>query len=874
MKKFFITLMCIIMVVCFMPTVALAEGEVVINADPTTIQDYLDGKYGPIDGKTIILSDGTYGQLELGRATKYPGSNTDYYIGGVAEENKKTYDDFVEIKNNGKWSASAYYVRNMNNVTIKAADGAAVTVAGITGTSGHVYGNCYDYVLDKAYTSGSAYYLTQNWNNITIEGITFTAPTNIASSLDTTVIDGVTFINCTFNINNTDPGNQALRYYNENNDGNVRNLTVENCSFNTCYQGVYTNQINGIKVIDSHFNKTGHNAIAVQSSVNGPVDHKSVVITGNTFNNIDDRIIRFGDVGADTQIIIKNNTATNSGDNSGQVIKAQSLDENVSYDICYNDWGEGKTVANNELKDGTAVAEVGNVPFTTLEKAIAAAKDGDTVKLLDDVGPITETLYINKNLTLDLGGKTLTTNAYYSFIVYPNISFTLQNGTLKNTSGTGIAALKSSTITVAKDAKIETAGSALFGSNNEADEGHVTFNVYGTLDCEYIGIWGQGPNNTFNVDGATITSKYFGVYQNGSFGGCKINIKNSTITDEAVDGTAVYISNNKWNAEDPKQGMQELTIENSIITGATAVEAKYTNINIKGSRTIITATGAPVDTTLNNNGPVTTGYAIAVTHNGNTNGNNVSPDSARGKITIEGGTFNGLIGIQEPLNATTAAEISVSGGKFNQELPKEYLAPGVVQDSKGNVYKPYYGGSIPTDSLKTARTEAIKAVTDYVNPADYEEAQQAEIKTIVDNAKKDIEAAKTADEIKAIEAAAKAELDKLETAEEMSLIRAIGETKFVARSKAVTLKNGKKAIKITWYDKNGKEVKFDGVEIFRSTKRYSGYGKEPIYVSKSGVYYNTAITPGTKYYYKVRGYVLVNGEKVYTDYSTKAWRTA
>ena len=179
-----------------------------------------------------------------------------------------------------------------------------------------------------------------------------------------------------------------------------------------------------------------------------------------------------------------------------------------------------------------------------------------------------------------------------------------------------------------------------------------------------------------------------------------------------------------------------------------------------------------------------------------------------------------------------------------------------------------------TDPLRPARTEAANAVANYVKPADYEEAQQAEIKTIVDNAKKGIEAAKTADEIKAIEAAAKAELDKIETAEEMALIKAIGETNLVARSKAVTLKNGKKAIKITWYDKNGKEVKFEGVEIFRSTKRYSGYGKEPIYVSKSGVYYNTAIEAGTKYYYKVRGYVLVNGEKVYTDYSTKAWRTA
>ena len=249
-----------------------------------------------------------------------------------------------------------------------------------------------------------------------------------------------------------------------------------------------------------------------------------------------------------------------------------------------------------------------------------------------------------------------------------------------------------------------------------------------------------------------------------------------------------------------------------------------------------------------------------------------SVDPEKAKLVING---NGSFGAVETSEGTKNGQsITITGGTFNQELPKEYLAPGVVQDSKGNVYKPYYGGSIPTDSLKTARTEAIKAVTDYVNPADYEEAQQAEIKTIVDNAKKNIETAKTADEIKAIEAAAKAELDKLETAEEMSLIRAIGETKFVARSKAVTLKNGKKAIKITWYDKNGKEVKFDGVEIFRSTKRYSGYGKEPIYVSKSGVYYNTAIEAGTKYYYKVRGYVLVNGEKVYTDYSTKAWRTA
>ena len=325
-----------------------ADYTIQVNKD--NIQDYLDGKYGSINGMTLVLAAGNYDKLELGRATKYSGSNTDYYIGGVSEANKKTYDEFVTIKNNGQWSASAYYVRNMSNVTLKAAQGADVNIAGIIGTSGHVYGECYDYVLDKAYTIGSAYYLTQNWNNITFEGLTFTAPADINSSLETTLIDGVTFKNCTFNINNTASGNQALRYYNENNNGKVKNLTVDGCSFNTCYQGVYTQKINGVTVINSSFDTTAHNAIAVQSG-SEPVNHKAVVIKGNTFANIGDRIIRFGSVGADTQITIKNNNATNSGDSSGEVMKAQSLAEGVTYDISGNSWGNGKTVANTELAD-------------------------------------------------------------------------------------------------------------------------------------------------------------------------------------------------------------------------------------------------------------------------------------------------------------------------------------------------------------------------------------------------------------------------------------------------------------------------------------------------------------------------------------------
>ena len=106
------------------------------------------------------------------------------------------------------------------------------------------------------------------------------------------------------------------------------------------------------------------------------------------------------------------------------------------------------------------------------------------------------------------------------------------------------------------------------------------------------------------------------------------------------------------------------------------------------------------------------------------------------------------------------------------------------------------------------------------------------------------------------------------------ILAVLADQKLVARSKLVTMKNGKKAVLITWYNQNGEMMDFDGVEIFRSTKRNSGYGKKPIFTSATGKYYNTSIKSGTKYYYKVRGFVIIDGQKYYTDWSLKAIRTA
>lgn len=176
-----------------------------------------------------------------------------------------------------------------------------------------------------------------------------------------------------------------------------------------------------------------------------------------------------------------------------------------------------------------------------------------------------------------------------------------------------------------------------------------------------------------------------------------------------------------------------------------------------------------------------------------------------------------------------------------------------------------------TDSLPAVKTESTKAVESYVKPADYEDAEAAEIKAIMDKAAADIKNAKTEEEVKAIEAAAKAEIDKLETAEEKAVIRTVEATKFKAVSK-VTKLNGKKAIKITW--NVPADMEFDGFEVYRSTKKNSGFGKKPIFTTTKRQYTNNkGLKKGKTYYYKVRAYKYVNDEKVYTEYSFKAIRT-
>ncbi len=109
---------------------------------------------------------------------------------------------------------------------------------------------------------------------------------------------------------------------------------------------------------------------------------------------------------------------------------------------------------------------------------------------------------------------------------------------------------------------------------------------------------------------------------------------------------------------------------------------------------------------------------------------------------------------------------------------------------------------------------------------------------------------------------------------------ALAKQKFITgvRNTEITLKStvGKGYIKLTWKKSPGYKV--DYYEVYRSVKKNSGYGQKAFYRTSSGnklSYKNTkGLKKGTRYYFKVRGVRIVDGKRIGTQWSNKAWRVA
>ena len=131
------------------------------------------------------------------------------------------------------------------------------------------------------------------------------------------------------------PSSKAAIRLQSDSEGMYENIEVTDSNFSNVFQGVYVQGATNVTVEDCNFASTGHNAIAVQS---GGSNHFNgdIRISGNTFTNIGDRPIRFGN-GENANILIANNdftTCTNEDGDlaaSGEITGCNIIFENNLY---------------------------------------------------------------------------------------------------------------------------------------------------------------------------------------------------------------------------------------------------------------------------------------------------------------------------------------------------------------------------------------------------------------------------------------------------------------------------------------------------------------------------------------------------------------
>lgn len=594
-----------------LPAAPDMSGEVV-NVTAAQAQYVLDGAYGPIDGKTINFTESINDTLILGRASKYDGSKTVYRHGSHAGE-ALSYADFIAYKNQSVWTESCYYERTVENVTFTANEG--VTVKNFEADGGaHIYAGTapvYDYVRDTGswVTEGSCYFKRAILQNITFKGLTFKAKTDINTSESTTVYDGFTFKDCTFDLGTTADGNQAIRYYNENNNGNVKNLVVEGCTFKTCSQGVYTAHVKNVTVTGSTFDTTGHNAIAIQD-FKGACDHGEVVITGNTFKGIGDRIIRFNNVGLGTTVTIKDNTADgNSGKldeatGKREIVKATTLPVNAADSIkaSGNNWGantvvEGVFIDDYATKLGTEACPYSREQFAAMTRAeYIAAQERLGGTLYVTVGDYA----YEKNGVLGNGVRNDTTGQVPD---HSKLNAYGENGYLgeKNDGANGHAVVfVGGTITsdVTGYTSIDSIGTSLLlavPAYTKVTFKETTFkNVLSFNYQLYTSPWSQLGGLTFN--GCTFDGIIVGAIaaQELAFNGCTFNDYVNTTSANSSNPTWIRPAYGNWTKGDNEgqgtdfRSLTKITFENNTVTSTRPV--KFERIAQWEMATTVTAT--------------------------------------------------------------------------------------------------------------------------------------------------------------------------------------------------------------------------------------------------------------------------------------------
>lgn len=363
-------------------------------------------------------------------------------------------------------------------------------------------------------------------------------------------------------------------------------------------------------------------------------------------------------------------------------------------------------------KDGNSVNA-----YNTLVEAVAAAEDGQTVRLLADVAE--SSIKVNANITIDLNKMTVTV----SFVTYGEV--TIQNGTIDVPDGktnyaygkltladvdiTGKAASSSllsvnynGSVTIDKDSTIVADSAkgdypAVFikGQDDSGKTYAPELNIYGTVQsAKTPAVQGNGTDrgvSHVNVfEGAVVKSESLAVYLPQP---CEVNI-----TGGLVEGyCGIGIKSGTLNIS----GGTVRGVANDNVIGD---EYSQTNgISYDGSAIMIDSYigyAGQVQINISGNAVVESKYSTAIREIGN----DKSQTNLVG-LDITGGTVLGAKDTDAVLvRDVTAKDVNISGGEFSSIVKKEYCAPGFTPVTTANS-EGRYGVEVGKFTVKvTSRT--------------------------------------------------------------------------------------------------------------------------------------------------------------------------
>lgn len=309
--------------------------------------------------------------------------------------------------------------------------------------------------------------------------------------------------------------------------------------------------------------------------------------------------------------------------------------------------GDAENTADGSASAGTgssevtsAVAEIGNAEYPTLQAAVDAANNGDTIVLkkpisATEIGEKKQLQFVkaDMNVTLDLNQNTITAEAGEAIAINAaNITLTVKNGTIEN-----------------------------FAEGNYSD------GVYA---------YKESNNLTLTFENIVLKSRTQGLAVQGLTSNSNVNIVNSKIT--SAEELGIYYP--------PKSGT--LTINDSEITGVTGIVVKGSNLVVKGEKTIISGTGPNVDPETYYTGA--TDGSSALTETGDALYIESGYNDRDITVAVEGGSFTSAnaqavrMFIKNGETTSVKREVKVTGGTFSSDV-SAYVAEGYVQNENGTV---------------------------------------------------------------------------------------------------------------------------------------------------------------------------------------------